>query len=95
MAEAANALHRTNGFKRIGHYSLLGPASKAVKLAQARAALSAPALDPLVVESVQDFMRRIHRIESMRYAHCGKGHFVPTAPIAPSALRMLRLRGPP
>ena len=83
------------GLKRIRHYGLLGPARKAVKLAQARAALSAPASDPLVVESVQDFMRRIHRLESMRCAHCGKGHFVPTAPIAPTPLRMLHLRGPP
>jgi len=30
------------GFKRIRHYGLLGPAGKATKLAQARAALSAP-----------------------------------------------------
>ena len=31
------------GFKRIRHYGLLGPARKALKLAQARAALSVPA----------------------------------------------------
>jgi len=40
------------GFKRIRHYGLLGPAGKAAKLAQARAALSAPVPDPVVVESV-------------------------------------------
>ena len=45
-----------HGFKRIRHYRLLGPAGKAVKLAQARAALTAPVPDPLVVESVQAFL---------------------------------------
>ena len=83
------------GFKRIRHYGLLGPARKAVKLAQARAALSAPVPDPLVVESVEAFMHRIDRLDWMRCTHCGKGQFVPTAPIAPAPLRWLYLRGPP
>jgi hypothetical protein len=81
------------GFKRIRHYGLLGPAGKAAKLARARAALSVPAPDPLVVESVEAFMRRIHRHESSRCPHCGNGSFVPTAPIAPA--RAPRVRGPP
>jgi hypothetical protein len=83
------------GFKRIRHYGLLGPAGKAAKLAQARAALSAPTPDPVVVESVQAFMRRIERLEYMRCTHCGRGQFLPTAPIAPVPLRLLHLRGPP
>jgi hypothetical protein len=83
------------GFKRIRHYGLLGPAGKAVKLAQARAALAAPTPDPLVVESVQDFLRRIDRIECSRCPHCGRGQFVTTAPIAPERVRMPPLRGPP
>jgi hypothetical protein len=83
------------GFKRIRHYGLLGPAGKAVKLAQARAALSAPVPDPLVVESVETFMRRIDRLDWMRCPHCGKGQFVPTASIAPAPVRLLYLRGPP
>lgn len=83
------------GFKRIRHYGLLGPARKAAKLAQARAALSAPAPDPVVVESVEAFMRRIDRHEWSRCPHCGKGQFVPTAPIAPTPVRWLYLRGPP
>jgi hypothetical protein len=83
------------GFKRIRHYGLLGPAGKAAKLAQARAALSAPVPDPLVVESVEAFMRRIDRHEWSRCPHCGKGQFVPTAPIAPAPLRLPHLRGPP
>ena len=83
------------GFKRIRHYGLLGPAGKAAKLAQARRALSVPAPDPLVVESVEAFMRRIDRHEWSRCPHCGKGQFVPTAPIAPAPVRLLHLRGPP
>jgi hypothetical protein len=83
------------GFKRIRHYGLLGPAGKAAKLAQARAALSAPVPDPVVVESVEAFMRRIDRHEWSRCPHCGKGRFVPTAPIAPAPVRWLHLRGPP
>lgn len=83
------------GFKRIRHYGLLGPAGKAAKLAKARAALSAPTPDPVVVESVQDFMHRIERLEYMRCTHCGRGQFLPTAPIAPVPLRLRHLRGPP
>lgn len=47
------------GFKRIRHYGLLGSAHKAANLAAARAALSAPVPDPVVVESVEAFMRRV------------------------------------
>jgi hypothetical protein len=83
------------GFKRIRHYGLLGPAGKALKLAQARAALLAPPPDPVVVETVAAFMRRIERHEYLRCPRCGKGQFVPTVPIAPVRLRLPRLRGPP
>jgi len=83
------------GFKRIRHYGLLGPAAKAGKLAQARAALSAPAPDPLVVESVQDFLHRVDRLACTRCPHCGKGQFVSTAPVAPTPVRLPPLRGPP
>ncbi|MBI5909547.1 MAG: IS91 family transposase [Betaproteobacteria bacterium] len=83
------------GFKRIRHYGLIGPAHKAARLASARAALDAPAPDPLVVESVEVFMRRIDQHQRLRCPHCGKGQFVPTAPIAPVPLPLLHLRGPP
>jgi hypothetical protein len=83
------------GFKRIRHYGLLAPAAKAVKLAQARAALNAPPPDPVVVESVQAFMRRIEQHQYLRCPRCGRGQFVPTAPIAPVRLRLPHLRGPP
>lgn len=81
------------GFKRIRHYGLLGPAGKAVKLAQARAALSAPTPDPAVIESVEAFMGRINRIEWLRCTHCAIGRLIPTAPLAP--VRVPPLRGPP
>jgi len=83
------------GFKRIRHYGLIGPAHKAARLAAARAALDAPAPDPLVVESVEAFLRRINQHERLCCLRCGKGQFVPTAPITPEPVRLLRLRGPP
>jgi len=82
------------GFKRIRHYGLIGPAHKAACLAAARAALDAPAPDPVVLESVAAFMCRIEQYERLRCPHCG-GRFVPTAPIAPVPLPLLHLRGPP
>ena len=83
------------GFKRIRHYGLIGPAHKAARLAAARAALDAPAPNPIVVESIEAFMRRIDQHERLRCPHCGKGQFVPTAPIAPVPLPLLHLPGPP
>jgi len=81
------------GFKRIRHYGLLGPAGKTVKLARARAALSAPTPDPVVLESVEQFIGRINRIEWLRCPHCTNGRFVPSAPIAPG--RAPPVRAPP
>jgi hypothetical protein len=83
------------GFKRIRHYGLIGPAHKAARLAAARVALHAPVPDPVVVESVEAFMRRIDQYQRLRCPHCGKGQFMPTAPIAPVPLPLLHLRGPP
>ena len=83
------------GFKRIRHYGILGPAGKAVKLAQARVALLVPAPDPVVVESVAAFMRRIERAEWARCPHCGQGAYVPTAAIAPTPSCVPFSRGPP
>jgi len=81
------------GFKRIRHYGLLGPAGKAVKLAQARAALSAPTPNPTVIESVEEFIGRINRIEWLRCKHCAIGRLIPSAAIAP--VRVPPVRGPP
>jgi len=83
------------GFKRIRHYGLIGPAHKAAKLAQARAALLAPTPDPVLVESVHEFMQRIQRHEYLRCTHCARGRFVTSAAIAPAPLSLPHLRGPP
>ena len=74
------------GFKRIRHYGLLGPAHKAEKLAAARAALSAPAPDPLVTEPVEAFLLRVAGIEWMACPHCGTGHFHVLSPIEHTAI---------
>ena len=63
------------GFKRIRHYGLLGPAHKAANLVAARVALEAPAPDPVVVESVEAFMRRVACIEWLICPHCHEGRF--------------------
>ncbi len=83
------------GFKRIRHYGVLGPAGKAVKLAQARAALAVPPPDPPVVESLAAFMLRIDRLAWMRCRHCGQGYCVPTAALAPVPGRAPPPRAPP
>ena len=51
--------------------------------------------DPVVVESVQAFMRRIEQYQRLRCSHCGKAWLVPTALIAPVPLPLLHLREPP
>lgn len=63
------------GFKRIRHYGLLGPAHKAANLAAAREALEAPAPDPVVLGSVEAFMRRVAGIEWLDCPHCREGRF--------------------
>jgi len=80
------------GFKRIRHYGLLGPAHKAANLAAARAALDAPAPDPVVVESVEAFMRRVAGIECLNCPHCREGRFRVVQPIPPSCDRASGLR---
>jgi len=82
------------GFKRIRHYGLLGPAHKAANLAAARAALEAPAPDPVVVESVEAFMRRVASIEWLSCPHCREGRFG-VVEVIPPAERGPPLRGPP
>ena len=71
------------GFKRIRHYGLLGPAHKATHLAAARAALHAPQPEPMVIESVAQFMRRVARIEWAACPHCHGGHFEVVQAVSP------------
>ncbi len=81
------------GFKRIRHYGLLGPAHKAANLAAAREALEAPAPDPVVVEPVEAFMRRVAGIEWLCCPHCREGRFGVVG-VIPPAERGPPLRGP-
>ena len=74
------------GFKRIRHYGLIGSVHKAANLAAARAALEAPAPDPVLVESVEAFMRRVANIEWLNCPHCREGRFVVIEAIPPSPL---------
>ena len=82
------------GFKRIRHYGLLSPARKKAGLAAARAVLGVPPAQPAVIESVEDFMRRVARFESMRCPHCHVGTFRVVATLRPERYP-LNLRGPP
>jgi hypothetical protein len=82
------------GFKRIRHYGLLSPARKRLGLAAARAALGVPPPQPLVVESVAAFLRRVARIEHERCPHCGLGQFRLVATIRQEH-RSPNPRGPP
>jgi len=87
-----------SGFKRIRHYGLLAPAAKATKLTLARQALSAPAPDPVITATVEDFLQRVGRGEWARCPHCNEGHFVPTAaipPLRPTTPQCASVRGPP
>lgn len=84
-----------SGFKRIRHYGLLAPRHKAGRLALARTALDVLPPDPVVIESVEAFMRRVARIEWRACAHCGMGHFGVTGSLAPVRAPQRSSRGPP
>jgi Putative transposase/Transposase zinc-binding domain len=58
------------GVKRIRHYGVLASACKASRLAQARAALLMPALNPQARESAAQFMCRVRALEIMRCPCC-------------------------
>jgi hypothetical protein len=61
------------GVKRIRHYGVLASGCKAVKLAQASAALAMPAPNPQAGESAADFMRRVKGLELAQCPYCGLG----------------------
>ncbi len=83
------------GFKRIRHYGLLGPANKAARLAAARAALNAPTPDPVVIESLAAFLQRVERLEWLCCPHCSQGRFAVLQGIAPAPRTRPPMRGPP
>lgn len=71
------------GFKRIRHYGLLAPAHKAIQLGRAREALQAPTPDPVVVESVEAFMRRTMQMDRWVCRHCATGTVKVTSMLMP------------
>jgi hypothetical protein len=80
------ALHvLPSGLNRIRHYGLLANRSKRMLLAQARAALDAPALVQATAapESVRAFWQRIARIDIERCPHCHLGTLRITQILAP------------
>jgi len=83
------------GFKRIRHYGVLAPAHKTLKLAKARTALAVPTPDPMVIESVAEFMQRVARLEWSACPHCQGGRFVVSAALPPDGRAGASSRGPP
>ena len=63
------------GFKRIRHFGLLAPATKAERLATARKLLAMPAANPQAREDAQAFMRRVATIDIECCPHCKLGHW--------------------
>ena len=60
------------GIKRIRHYGVLASASKGIKLTQAQAALHMPVPNARAIESAQDFMVRVAKIDVVRCPRCSK-----------------------
>ena len=91
------------GVKRIRHYGVLAAGCKAVKLAQARAALAMPAPNRLVTESAIEFMRRTKAMDALQCPCCALGRLkiIQTVPAparlpAPGAqVQASGCRGPP
>jgi hypothetical protein len=63
--------------------------------AAARAALDVPARHAQVVESVEQFLRRVARLEYLDCPHCGRGRFVFIQRIVPLQAPWIALRAPP
>ncbi|MGH8632097.1 MAG: IS91 family transposase, partial [Burkholderiales bacterium] len=80
---AAHVLPR--GFNRIRHYGLLANRTKQMLLAQARAALDAPAPvhEAPTPESVRAFWQRIAGLDIERCPHCHRGTLRVIATLAP------------
>ena len=64
-----------SGFKRIRHYGLLAPATKADRLRRARQLLAMPAANPQACEDAQAFMRRVAAIDIDCCPHCSIGRW--------------------
>lgn len=76
------------GFQRIRHFGLLANRHKAIRLAQARAALALPPPQPVPRETAETFARRVLGLELYRCPACGEGRLRWVAEVPPA-------RGPP
>jgi len=89
------------GFKRIRHYGLLAPATKADRLRRARQLLAMPAANPQACEDAQAFMRRVAAIDVDCCPHCSIGrwrvlqHVAADRPALNSITTPTACRGPP
>jgi hypothetical protein len=89
------------GFKRIRHYGLLAPATKADRLRRARQLLAMPAANPQACEDAQAFMRRVAAIDVECCPHCSIGrwrvlqHVAADRPALNSITTPTACRGPP
>ena len=63
------------GFKRIRHYGLLAPATKAQRLQAARALLAMPQPSPQRQDDAREFMRRVAAIDIDTCTHCKLGRW--------------------
>ena len=90
------------GIKRLRHYGILASASKGVKLSAARQALEMPVINPLAVESAQDFMACVAKIDVMLCPCCKTGKLRVIEVLAgkerlgaPGSVPFQQSRGPP
>jgi hypothetical protein len=81
---------------------VLAPATKAERLAAARALLAMPAPNPKAIEDAQTFMRRVAAIDITCCPHCKLGHWqlvqqlpADRAELASYVPRAVACRGPP
>jgi hypothetical protein len=82
------------GFMRIRHYGLLANRAKREHLAQARAALNAPAPLPVPIESVRAFCQRVLGIDIERCPACRIGRLRVVAILAPAPVLTAHIRPP-
>lgn len=90
------------GIKRIRHYGVLAAACKGSKLDAARCDLQMPKPDPRAMESAQDFLKRVARIDAQRCPCCKTGQLRCVQTLAgpkslpgPTAAPGQHNRGPP
>jgi hypothetical protein len=72
-----------HGLKRIRHYGVLANRHKAAKLAACRTAFQLPEPDPPLIETIEQFMKRVAQLNLIRCTRCNAGSFHVLSAIAP------------